>query len=46
LPHPMDVRIAPREHLGFAWLPWQQAADQCFSWSNAEAIRNLPERTR
>ena len=46
LPHPTDVRIAPREHLGFAWLPWQQAAEQCFSWSNAEAIRNLPERTR
>jgi dATP pyrophosphohydrolase len=46
LPQPIDVRIAPREHLGFAWLPWPQAADQCFSWSNAEAIRKLPETTR
>jgi dATP pyrophosphohydrolase len=46
LPHPADVRIAPREHLRFAWLPWQEAAEKCFSWSNAEAIRNLPQRCR
>jgi dATP pyrophosphohydrolase len=45
LPQPTDVRIAPREHLRFAWLPWQVAADQCFSWSNAEAIRTLPKRS-
>jgi dihydroneopterin triphosphate diphosphatase len=44
LPQPVDVRVAPREHLRYAWLPWQQAADQCFSWSNAEAIRQLPQR--
>jgi len=44
LPQPMDVRIAPREHLACAWLPWQQAADKCFSWSNAQAIRMLPEK--
>ena len=46
LPRPADVRIAPREHLRFAWQPWQQAAQQCFSWSNAEAIRQLPGRGR
>jgi dihydroneopterin triphosphate diphosphatase len=46
LPQPADVRIAPREHLRFAWLPWQEAAEQCFSWSNAEAIRKLPQRRR
>jgi dihydroneopterin triphosphate diphosphatase len=44
LPEPAAVRIAPREHLRFAWLPWEQAAAQCFSWSNAKAIRQLPER--
>lgn len=38
------VRIAPREHLQFAWLPWQEAADRCFSRSNGEAIRELPRR--
>lgn len=31
------------EHLAYQWLPWRDAADQCFSWSNAEAIRQLPE---
>jgi dATP pyrophosphohydrolase len=38
------VRIAPREHLGFRWLPWDEAADACFSPSNAEAILQLPRR--
>ncbi len=42
LPAPVQVRIAPREHVGFAWLPWQEAAQRCFSWSNAAAIRKLP----
>ena len=35
---------APREHVAFAWLPWQEAAERCFSPSNAEAIRTLPLR--
>lgn len=41
---PRDIAIAlnPREHLRFAWLPWQEAADRCFSSSNAEAILHLP----
>jgi dATP pyrophosphohydrolase len=26
------------------WLPWQAAAEKVFSWSNAEAIRELPQR--
>lgn len=38
------VRVAPREHLGCAWLPWREAADRCFSPSNAEAILQLPHR--
>ena len=44
VPAPVDVHVAPREHLGFVWLPWAEAAQRCFSWSNAAAIRTLPER--
>lgn len=41
-----DVRIAPREHLQFAWLPWREAAARCFSWSNRDAILMLPLMSR
>ena len=44
LPAPVEVRISPREHLAQAWLPWWEAAERCFSWSNAAAIRTLPEK--
>ena len=36
------VALNPREHLAHAWLPWREAADRCFSPSNAEAILQLP----
>lgn len=36
------VSLAPREHLQYRWLPWREAADRCFSASNAEAILQLP----
>ena len=36
------VTLAPREHLRHEWLPWREAADRCFSPSNAEAILQLP----
>jgi dATP pyrophosphohydrolase len=36
------VRLNPREHLQYAWWPWREAADRCFSPSNAEAILQLP----
>lgn len=39
-----EVRLAPREHVAFAWLPWREAAQRCFSWSNRDAIRVLGER--
>lgn len=38
----VPVRLAPREHLSFAWWPWQDAAARCFSWSNRDAILALP----
>ena len=44
LPAPLAVTLAPREHLRYVWLPWAEAAERCFSPSNAEAIRLLPTR--
>ena len=35
------ARLAPREHTRSRWLPWREAADACFSWTNAKAIRQL-----
>ncbi len=37
------VRLNPREHRASVWLPWREAADRCFSPSNAEAILLLPK---
>jgi dATP pyrophosphohydrolase len=45
VPTPMPVKLAPGEHLAYRWLPWQEAAEACFSWSNRDAILLLPERT-
>lgn len=45
VPAVVPVTLAAREHLRFAWLPWRDAADKVFSWSNADAIRELPWRT-
>jgi len=42
VPRDIAVTLAPREHLRFEWLPWREAADRCFSPSNAEAILQLP----
>jgi dATP pyrophosphohydrolase len=39
------VRLAPSEHLRCVWLPWREAADRCFSPSNAEAVLQLPRFT-
>lgn len=41
VPLPLPVTLAPREHLSYQWLPAEQAANRCFSPSNAEAIRRL-----
>lgn len=42
VPEGIAVRLNPREHTDFAWLPHQRAAASCFSPSNAEAILLLP----
>jgi dATP pyrophosphohydrolase len=44
LAHRPPVALAPQEHVAFAWLPWREAAQKCFSWSNRDAIRMLAER--
>lgn len=46
LPGIMPVVLSPREHTALAWLPWQEAADRCYSPSNAEAILWLPRFVR
>ena len=42
LPAPCVVTLSAREHIASQWLPYQEAADVCFSPSNAEAILLLP----
>ena len=42
VPRGVPVTLAPREHSRCEWHPWQEAADRCFSPSNAEAILQLP----
>lgn len=42
LPARAPVRLNPREHDAFEWLPWRAAADRCFSPTNAEACLLLP----
>lgn len=44
VPQPLAVALQPREHLRYEWLPWRAAAEKVFSWSNAQAIREVPER--
>ena len=41
LPQRMPVTLAPDEHVASQWLPWREAAEKCFSWSNRDAIRIL-----
>lgn len=40
---PMPVTLAPDEHTASLWLPWAEAAQKCFSWTNRDAIRMLPQ---
>ena len=42
VPEGTPITLNPREHTGYRWLPWREAADTVFSPSNAEAILMLP----
>jgi len=46
VPEGTPVRLAPREHRGLQWVPWEDAAGLVFSWSNREAILCLPDQER
>jgi len=42
VPRDTAVVTAPDEHLDHLWLPWRNAADKVFSWTNRDAILMLP----
>lgn len=42
VPASTPIRLSPFEHTAYQWLPYLEAADRCFSPSNAEAILWLP----
>lgn len=42
VPRGTPVKLAPREHTDFVWLPYRDAAQRCYSSSNAEACLLLP----
>lgn len=44
VPRHTEITLSPREHLQYQWLPYLDAADQCFSASNAEALLQLPRQ--
>ena len=41
VPNEVAVRLAPREHVAYQWMPHAEAANKCFSPSNGEAILKL-----
>jgi dATP pyrophosphohydrolase len=41
VPEDTVVKLAPREHIAYEWLPHQEAAKKCFSPSNGAAILKL-----
>ena len=43
VPRDIPITLAPREHVDYLWLPYREAADKCFSPSNAEAVLQLPK---
>jgi dATP pyrophosphohydrolase len=45
VPRGVPITLSPSEHTAHMWLPWREAADRCFSPSNAEAILQLPRFT-
>ena len=46
VPSNIVVTLAPREHVAYEWLPYQEAAKKCFSPSNGEAILKLFEQPK
>jgi len=40
-PENIQIQLAPREHVAYQWLPFEEAVQKCFSPSNGEAILKL-----
>ena len=38
VPDDTTIKLSPREHVAYEWLPFAEAAQKCFSPSNGEAI--------
>lgn len=41
---PCPISLAPKEHLSYQWLSFQDAAEHCFSWTNVAAIKACARR--
>jgi dATP pyrophosphohydrolase len=46
VPRQLPIQLAPAEHRDYRWMTYLEAAEQCFSASNAEAILQLPKRIK
>lgn len=44
LPAVTPVRLAPAEHTAARWMPWREAAQAVFSWTNRDAIHLVARR--
>jgi dATP pyrophosphohydrolase len=44
LPAPLDIILAPNEHVRFEWVDWREAAQRVFSWTNVDALKRLGEK--
>ena len=43
VPRAVPVKVSPREHLGYVWVDRDHAIDKVFSWTNAAALKVLPD---
>ena len=46
VPNDTPIKLSPREHVAYEWLPFVEAAKKCFSRSNSEAILKLFSKTK
>ena len=46
VPDNTPIKLSPREHVAYEWLPFAEAAEKCFSRSNGEAILKLFSKSK
>ena len=44
LPDEQPVTVSPGEHLEYAWVPFEVAVKQVFSWTNRDALLHILKR--